>query len=105
MGDTNYFSGTVKILTNPLQHLVKEKSLITLVWVEINQFRQNKHILLIFWGNLGSEVKQFYKTNDYILVEGYSSLKIIKSKLNQIIVTGLKVYPLVLDSNTILKEN
>ena len=104
MGDTNYFSGTVRILTNPLQHLIKEKSLMTLVWVEINQFRQNKPILLVFWGNLGTEIKQFYTINDYILIEGYSSLKRIKLKPNQLVITGLKVYPVILNSVPILKK-
>ena len=26
MGDTNYFSGTVKILENPIQKLIKKKT-------------------------------------------------------------------------------
>ena len=104
MGDTNYFSGTVKILTNPIQHSIKERNLITLAWGEINQFRQNNFVLLVFWGNLGTEVKEFYKRNDYILIEGYSSLKKTTLKLNQTIITGLKVYPLVLNSKTTVKK-
>lgn len=96
MGDTNYFSGTVKILDNPIQKLVKEKILMTRVWVEIAQLRQNKLILVVFWGNLGDEIKHIYQINDYILIEGYTSIKKTDSKLNKIIITGLKIYPLFL---------
>nr|YP_009029044.1 hypothetical protein [Cylindrotheca closterium]AGH28583.1 hypothetical protein [Cylindrotheca closterium] len=96
MGDTNYFSGTVKILDNPTQKLVKEKILMTKVWVEIAQLRQNKLILVVFWGSLGDEIKHIYQINDYLLIEGYSSIKKTNSKLNRIIITALKVYPLFL---------
>ncbi|MFK7826481.1 MAG: hypothetical protein AB8G05_20210 [Oligoflexales bacterium] len=96
MGDTNYFSGTVKILDNPVQKLVKKKFLMTRVWVEIAQLRQNSLILLVFWGKLGDEIKHIYQLNDYILVEGYTSIKKTNSKLNEMIITGLKIYPLFL---------
>jgi primosomal replication protein N len=96
MGDTNYFSGTVKILNNPTQKLVQKKTLMTKVWVEIAQLRQNKLILVVFWGNLGDEVKHIYQINDYLLIEGYTSIKKTNSKLNKIVITGLKVYPLFL---------
>ena len=99
MGDTNYFSGTVKILDNPIQKLVKKKILMTRVWVEIAQLHQNKLVLVVFWGNLGDEVKHIYKINDYLLVEGYTSIKKTNSKLNKIVITGLKVYPLFLTLN------
>ena len=96
MGDTNYFSGTVKILNNPIQRLVKKKKLITILQVEVVQTRQNKCILLVFWGNLGDEIKTSYKKNDYLLIEGYTSIKKTNSKLNIIIVTVLKVSPFFL---------
>lgn len=109
MGDTNYFSGIVKILESPIQKLVKEKTLLTTIRVEIPQIRQTRMILLVFWGNLGDEIKNSYRTNDYILVEGYSSIKktnleLNNSKLHKIIVTGLKIYPLLLTSGSISKE-
>ena len=104
MGDTNYFSGTVKILSNPIQKLIKEKILITRVWVEVPQLRQNKIVLIVFWGNLGNEVKHIYQINDYLLIEGYTSIKKTRSKLNKIILTGLKVYPLFLTLNSTSKK-
>ena len=93
MGDTNYFSGTVKILENPVQRLVKKKILITILRGEVFQTRQNRCISLVFWGKLATEIKTSYKKNDYILIEGYISLKKSKSKLNKIIITGLKAHP------------
>lgn len=105
MGDTNYFSGTVKILANPIQKVVKKKFLVTRVWVEIAQLRQNKIVLMVFWGNLGDEIKNIYQRNDYLLIEGYISIKKTSSKLNKIILTGLKVYPLFLTLNPTLRKN
>ena len=104
MADTNYFSGIVKILENPVQKLVKEKTLLTIIRVEIPQIRQARSILLVFWGNLGNEIKNSYQTNDYILIEGYSSIKKTNLKLYKIIITGLKIYPLLLTSSSISQK-
>jgi hypothetical protein len=105
MSDTNYFSGTVKILGNPVQKLVKKKFLRTQLWVEIPQLRQNKPILVIFWGNLGNEVKRVYQINDYLLLEGYTSIKKTGLNLDKIMITCLKVYPLFLTLNPTLRKN
>ena len=105
MGDINYFSGTVKILSNPIQKFIKQKTLRTQVWVELAQFRKNKIILLTFWGNLGDEIKNFYQINDYIFIEGYTSIKKTKLRLNKIVITGLKVYPLYLDIRLASKKS
>lgn len=109
MGDTNYFSGIVKVLENPVQKWIKEKTLLTVVRVEIPQIRQARLILLVFWGNLGHEIKNSYRTNDYILIEGYSSIKktnlqLNNLKLHKIIITGLKIYPLLLTAGSISQK-
>jgi len=105
MGDTNYFSGIVKLLEHPIQKLTKQKILTTQIWVELPQFRHNRKILLIFWGNLGNDVKNFYQINDYIFIEGYISIKKTNLKLTKIILTGLKVYPIFLNLKSIEKNN
>ena len=105
MGDTNYFSGTVKLLDNPIQKLTKQKVLTTKIWVELPQFRQNRRVLLIFWGNLGDEVKKFYQINDYIFIEGYTSIKKTNLKLNKIIITALKAYPILFDLQSISQNS
>ena len=105
MGNTNYFSGTVKLLDNPIQKLTRQKILTTQIWVELPQFRQNRRILLNFWGNLGDEVKKFYQINDYIFIEGYISIRKTNLKLNKIVITGLKVYPIFFDLQSPKKLN
>lgn len=104
MGDTNYFSGIVKILENPIQSFINDKTLTTTFRVEIPQIRQNKIVSLVFWGNLANEVKNYYQVNDYILIEGYTSIEKKSSEFlnknpRKIIITVLKVYPFLLKSN------
>lgn len=103
MGDTNYFSGIVKILETPSQTFIYNKAFATKFRVEIPQTRKSKMMTLIFWGNLADEVKNYYQTNDYILIEGYISISKknllkVDEKLKTITVTVLKVYPFLLNS-------
>ena len=105
MGDTNYFSGIVKVLETPLQTFLNDKIVFTTVRVEMSQTRKNKIIILNFWGNLAGEVKDYYQINDYILIEGYVSIR-KQNNLNSVIknskyvtITVLKVYPFLLKSN------
>ena len=103
MGDTNYFSGAVKLLEKPLQKVNKEKIIKSEFRGELYQTRQNKIISLIFWGNLAHDVNNYYQINDYILIEGYTSIekKYLdkeNQKLTKLVVTVLKVYPILLNS-------
>jgi hypothetical protein len=105
MGDTNYFSGIVKILETPYQSFKNDQKVMITFRAEVSQNRNNKIIYLVFWGNLGHEVKNFYKINDYILIEGYISVQItqrmsmLTRNPKRITITVLKVYPFLLDSN------
>ena len=103
MANTNYFSGIVKILEIPKKRLLAKKIELITFRVELPQNRQNRIVSLVFWGNLGQKMKDFYKLNDYILIEGYISLR-KKSKLNmsqqyskQVNITVLKIYPILLN--------
>ena len=104
MNNTNYFSGIVKILENPNQKILKNNIFQTTFRSEIPQVRKNKLSIIRFWGNLAQEIKSYYKMNDYILIEGYLSIKskIPKDSMqkpsSQIIITVLKVYPFLLES-------
>ena len=105
MGDTNYFSGIVKVLENPGQTFFNDKVPVTTLRVQISQTRYNRIISLVFWGNLAREVKTYYQINDYILIEGYLSIR-IKKNINlttknskEVTVTVLKVYPFLLKAN------
>ena len=104
MGDTNYFSGVVKILEKPVQNFIDKKTLITTFRVEIPQIRQNRIVSLIFWSNLANEIQNYYQVNDYILIEGYTSIEKKSAELSnnnprKILITVLKVYPVLLKSN------
>jgi Single-strand binding protein family len=102
MGDANLFIGIVKILETPKQKTFTSGISNTKFRVQFPQFRNTTIIYLTFWGNLANDVAKFYKINDYILVEGYISLrdknnstKII-SKSKKVDISVLKIYPVVL---------
>jgi len=101
MTDTNYIGGIVKILETPNQKFLKNNIVVTEFRVQFPQIRNNKIINLVFWGNLASDVAKYYKVNDYIIIEGYVSIsKKQISKINEIKITVLKLYPFILGSNT-----
>jgi len=107
MSNINYFSGIVKILETPRVYSVNPQTQLTRFRVEVSQKRKNTVIELLCWGNLGREVKKFYLPNDYILIEGYTSIRLKKTgNLNykgskQLLVTVLRVYPILLKANRI----
>ena len=103
MSNTNYFCSIVKILENPVQIQINNKILITTFRVELFQNRTNclnQILFLIFWGKKSYKIKKYCKINDYILIEGYLSIKDKKSNrlsyipFNQTIVNVLKTYPM-----------
>ena len=100
MSDTNFINSIVKILEIPNQILLN-KNLFTRFRVQLPQARGNKIINLTFWGNLADDVSKYYTINDYIIIEGYVSLRheqLIKSQfLKKVEVTVLRVYPLLLN--------
>jgi hypothetical protein len=106
MVDTNYTSGIVKILENPVQTVFNNNNIpITKFRVQFPQVRKNIVVNLVFWGNLGRDVVNYYQINDYILIEGYLSLRdnqITNSRIKnskKVEITVLKVYPFLLSYN------
>lgn len=98
MGYINYFCGIVKVLEKPLQTFIKDQSTLTVVRAELPQARGKQVITLHFWGKLASQIKSYYQSNDYVLIEGYVSTQTTvkpQSKSQYLILTVLKVYPLV----------
>ncbi len=98
MNDINYFSGIVKLLENPTQSFFVNSNLMIKLRAQLPQTRKTKIVNLVFWGNLASDVSNYYKINDYIIIEGYLG---VPSKLysKRIEITVFKTYPFVLDSN------
>jgi|AntRauTorckE5430_2_1112549.scaffolds.fasta_scaffold213365_1 single-stranded DNA-binding protein len=102
MSDTNYIGSVVKILEIPKQKFLANNNAVTEFRVELPQVRNTTIVHLVFWGNLARDVATYYKINDYILIEGYLSLRdkptvdLIAQPSKKIKVTVLKVYPFLL---------
>jgi single-stranded DNA-binding protein len=102
MSDTNSISGVVKILETPKQLVLNNNILVTRFRVQFPQVRNNYIVHLKFWGNLARDVATYYKTNDYILIEGYIALKDKQTRTSKtqmskkIEITVLKIYPFLL---------
>ena len=110
MSNTNYIGAIVKILETPKEKQINNNSLVVTFRVQIHQVRQSRIIKLVFWGNLARDIINYYKINDYILIEGYLSLgssfdsdKMTKS-LKSTEITVLKVYPFLLGYNRLSND-
>ena len=101
MGDTNYISSIVKILEKPTQGIFDKNISITKFRAQLPQARNNVIVDLIFWGKLSQDITNYYNIDDYIIIEGYLSLRekntITNSK--KVEITVLKVYPFLLSYN------
>jgi single-stranded DNA-binding protein len=103
MGDTNIVGGIVKILETPKQKILNLNIPVTKFRVQFPQFRNTSIVHLTFWGNLARDVANSYQINDYILIEGYISLRNQRisdkgiSKSKKVEITVLKVYPFYLN--------
>ena len=97
--DMNYIGGIAKILEMPKQSFLDNDIIITKVRVQLPQLRNTQVVKLTFWGNLASDVNNFYKTNDYVIIEGYISYKneLQLQVPKQIEITVLKIYPFLLN--------
>lgn len=111
MGDTNYFGGIVKILEPPHQKILKNKIPIVQFRAQLPQVRNSRIVELVFWSNLAQDVANYYKPNDYILIEGYSSIvkkksTTIPAKISKKIkIKVQKIYPFLLSYNRSSEAN
>jgi len=96
MSDTNYIGSIVKVLEIPKQKTLKGNISFTECRVQFPQFRSSRIIKLVFWGKLASEVANYYRVNDYMLIEGYLST-VNKKSLKKVEITVLKVLTFVLN--------
>ena len=98
MGDTNYISCVVKILESPFQTVFEKNIPTTKFRAQFPQVRNNNIVNLVFYGKLSQDVIDYYNIDDYIIIEGYLSLKSKKTdkNLKEVEITVLKVYPFLL---------
>lgn len=108
MADLNLFGGVVKILEIPEQKILKKKYTLVQCRVQLPQIRKNRVVKLKVWGKLAKDVLFHYKINDYILVEGYISIrsslkkdstKSLKKIPKKLEISALKIYPFILSSS------
>jgi len=109
----NYVNFIVKIIGKPEQNNFEDNICITQVLGKLCQTKKNKleiPLKLSIWGNLGYDIMQYYQINDYIIIEGYISLREINfenSKIStekQIEVSVFKIYPFLLKNVAILES-
>ena len=105
MSDTNYIAAIVKILDSPKTKIVKNNILVAKFRAQLPQIRKTRVVDILVWGNLAKDVANYYSKGDYILIEGYLSLrKFYQSDSNRKVLkrarfTILKAYPFLLSSN------
>jgi len=110
MIDTNYVGSIVKILEIPEQKLINNNIPTLKIRAQLSQFRGTKIINLSFWGNLAYDVANYYKINDYILIEGYLTqlteefTEFTQKKSKKIEITVSKIYPISFSSNNSIKK-
>ena len=111
MTDMNYMGAIVKILETPKQKLINSNVLVIKFRAQLPQVRKSRIVKLVIWGKLARAVLDYYKINDYILIEGYASLRdnnkisnINKKPLKTVTISVLKVYPFLLNYNRFINK-
>ncbi len=108
MADLNYFNGVVRILEVPREKILNDKFSILKCRVQLPQTKSTRVVTLNVWSRLAKDLLKSYNVNDYILIEGYLSLKVqLKKKLStktskifkKVEINSVKIYPYVLNSN------
>tara|TARA_B110000967_G_scaffold1698_1_gene1789 strand:- start:22295 stop:22654 length:360 start_codon:yes stop_codon:yes gene_type:complete len=103
----NYSIFIIKIIKSPEQSFFEDDTALTEAWVQFPQFLNQNYcdtFKLSAWGNLAYDLNKFYNVNDYLIIEGFLSLKenyqqnyVIKNE-KQIEFTALKLYPFILNN-------
>lgn len=107
----NYMGAIVKILETPKQKVINSNTLVIKFRAQLPQVRKSRIVKLVIWGKLARAVLDYYKVNDYILIEGYVSLRDNNNNLNRnkkplknVTISVLKVYPFLLNRNRFINK-
>ena len=98
----NYIGAIVNILEPPQQIIVKDNISLTRFRAQLCQVHETQVVHIVIWGNLADDIIKYYDINDYILIEGYVSVPSFPDlesgleSLNNIQITVLKIYPVLL---------
>jgi hypothetical protein len=99
MNDINYIVGIIKILEFSKQNYKKNDTWTIKIRAQLPQVRNNQIIHLILWDKLARSIKDDCKINDYIIMEGYLSIKKKLNNINKVEVKILKIYPAIVNYN------
>lgn len=103
MGNTNYISSIVKVLEEPKLKLTEMGETIEMrvQFPRTSNKNTKSFITLVFYDSSSELTLQYYKPNDFMLVEGYLSVNgEFNSTFSQIIyIIVLKIYPLFTELN------
>jgi len=103
----NYSILAVKVIKNSGQSFFADGTSLTELIVQLPQVRKNniKVILNVsVWGKLSYDVAKYYQPDDYIIMEGYISIRNINTDRvvnllgKQVEISVFKLYPLLLKS-------
>jgi single-stranded DNA-binding protein len=103
----NYVIFAVKVIKNSGQSFFADGTALTELIVQLPQVRKNNIKIIIkvsIWGKLSYDVAKYYQPDDYIIIEGYISIRnintnrAINSLNKQIEISVFKLYPLLLKS-------
>jgi single-stranded DNA-binding protein len=103
----NYVIFAVKVIKNSGQSFFADGTALTELIVQLPQVRKNNIKIIIkvsIWGKLSYDVAKYYQPDDYIIIEGYISIRNINTERivnlldKQVEISVFKLYPLLLKS-------
>ena len=110
MDQTNYIVGIVKILEIPKKEVINEENSSVKIRVQLSQIQNPKIVTLIFWDNLAYDILNYYKVNDYLIIEGFLSiraeqtLELTSKNLKKVEITVVRIYPFILSSDITIQK-
>ena len=103
----NYVTLAVKVIKNSGQSFFADGTSLTELTVLLPQARKNNTKIILqvsIWGKLSYDVAKYYQSEDYIVIEGYISIRnmntysVVNLLDKQIEISVFKLYPLLLKS-------
>jgi single-stranded DNA-binding protein len=103
----NYVILAVKVIKNSGQSFFADGTSLTELTVQLPQTRKNNTTIILqvsIWGKLSYDVAKYYQSEDYIVIEGYISIRNINTDRitnlldKQVEISVFKLYPLLLKS-------
>ena len=111
----NYTSFIGKIIKKPKRQFIDNDIPITKITAKFPQLREIKGssnvISISIWGNLAIDYMEYFGVNDYIVVEGYISLRdpistnTTTKKDKQVELSVFRIYPFLLKEKNKVKFN